>query len=245
MTTRALLCTAALAAMAASLTAAPRTAAAQEGTEEVVPAPAPQRQVSRSNIRRLFEIIRAEMTVRDVQKAAVKHYQLEPERIHALARNARLKGLLPHVSASFSNELGNRFTNTKDGLFPVLPSPQENPNPNFYKERVAESSDQLSWSVSASWDLDRLIFAAEALDAKSLTGLEENLIREVTTLYFSRRRVLASLILSPPDDDEEFFYELMRLDELTATLDAFTGGRFSKKAWDWEKDLLGGAPGGK
>ena len=228
---------AALLALAVSLSAAPPSALAQE---EEMAQPAPQRQVSRASIKRLFEIIKAEPTIREVQLTASRHYQLEPERIHALARNARLKGLIPSVSASFSNELGNRFTNTKDGLFPILPSPAENPNPNFFKERVAESSDQLSWSVSASWDLDRLIFAAEALDAKSLTGLEENLIREVTTLFFSRRRVLASLILSPPDDDEEFFYELMRLDELTATIDAFTGGKFAKKAWDWEKDLLGG-----
>jgi hypothetical protein len=236
------LCIAILSGLLLSL--APRAARAQE--EQPDPGagaaqPAPKRQVSRAAVKRLFQIIKAEPTVKDVQKAAVKHYELEPARISRLSRNARLKGLIPNLSASFSNELGNRFTNTKDGLFPILPSPDANPNPNFYKERVSESSDQLSWSVSASWELDRLVFAAESLDAKSLTGLEENLIREVTTLFFSRRRILASLILSPPDDDEEFFYELMRLDEITATLDAFTGGMFSKKAWNWEKDLLGGA----
>lgn len=230
-------------AFAAGLLAAGPAARAQEEQPEGGGAaqPPPKRQVSRQAVRRLFQIIKAEPTVREVQKAAVRHYELEPDRIHRLARNARLKGLIPNVSASFSNELGNRFTNTKDGLFPILPSPDANPNPNYFKERVAESSDQLTWSVSASWDLDRLVFAAESLDAKSLTGLEENLVREVTTLFFSRRRILASLILSPPDDDEEFFYELMRLDEITATLDSFTGGMFGKKAWNWEKDLLGGA----
>lgn len=228
----------AFAAMAFTI---PAVSSAQEVPEEGGAAqPAPRKQTSRASVKRLFQIIKAEPTIKEVQKAAVKYYRLEPERINALARNARLKGLVPNLSASFSNEIGNRFTNTKDGLFPVLPNPAENPNPNFFKERVSESSDQLSWSVSASWDLDRLVFAAEALDAKSLTSLEENLVREVTTLFFSRRRVLASLILSPPDDDEEFFYELMRLDELTATLDAFSGGMFGNKAWNWEKDLLGG-----
>ena len=234
-----ILCT----ALVSGLLLAPHAARAQDEQPEGggAPEPAPKRQVSRAAIKRLFQIIKAEPTAREVQKAAVRHYQLEPARIHRLARNARLKGLIPNVSASFSNELGNRFTNTKDGLFPILPSPAENPNPSYFKERVSETSDQLTWSVSASWDLDRLVFAAESLDAKSLTGLEENLIREVTTLFFSRRRILASLILSPPDDDEEFFYELMRLDEITATLDSFTGGMFGKKAWNWEKDLLGGA----
>ena len=235
-----ILCT----ALVGGLLLLPRAARAQEEQPEgggAAPQAPAKRQVSRAAVKRLFQIIKAEPTIREVQKAATRHYELEPERIHRLARNARLKGLIPNVSASFSNELGNRFTNTKDGLFPILPSPPENPNPSFFKERVSESSDQLTWSVSASWDLDRLVFAAEALDAKSLTGLEENLVREVTTLFFSRRRILASLILSPPDDDEEFFYELMRLDEITATLDSFTGGAFGKKAWNWEKDLLGGA----
>jgi hypothetical protein len=228
----------ALAALALTTTLASAQDVPEEGAP---PQAAPRKQTSRASVKRLFQIIKAEPTVKEMQNAAVKHYRLEPERINALARNARLKGLVPNISASFSNEIGNRFTNTKDGLFPVLPNPDTNPNPNFFKERVSESNDQLSWSVSASWDLDRLVFAAEALDAKSLTSLEENLVREVTTLFFSRRRVLASLILSPPDDDEEFFYELMRLDELTATLDAFSGGMFAKKAWNWEKDLLGGA----
>jgi hypothetical protein len=231
-------------ALAALVFTHPAVSSAQDIPEEgaaAQPEAAPRKQTSRASVKRLFQIIKAEPTVKEVQKAAVKYYRLEPERINGLARNARLKGLVPNISATFSNEIGNRFTNTKDGLFPVLPNPDNNPNPNFYKERVSESSDNLSWSVSASWDLDRLVFAAEALDAKSLTSLEENLVREVTTLFFSRRRVLASLILSPPDDDEEFFYELMRLDELTATLDAFSGGMFGKKAWDWEKDLLGGS----
>lgn len=230
-------------ALVSGLLWAPCAARAQEEQPEEGGAaqPPPKRQVSRAAVKRLFQIIKAEPTIKQVQKAAQRHYELEPGRIHRMARNARLKGLIPNVSGSFSNELGNRFTNTKDGLFPILPSPPDNPNPSYFKERVSETSDQLSWSVSASWDLDRLIFAAESLDAKSLIGLEENLVREVTTLFFSRRRILASLILSPPDDDEEFFYELMRLDEITATLDSFTGGMFSKKAWNWEKDLLGGA----
>ena len=84
-----------------------------------------------------------------------------------------------------------------------------------------------------------MIEGSEALDAKSLTSLEENLVREVTTLFYARRRVLASILLSPEQEDEAFFYELVRLDELTSTLDAFTGGKFGKKAWDWQAEMVG------
>ena len=88
--------------------------------------------------------------------------------------------------------------------------------------------------VRAVWNLDRLVFNAEELDVKSLTSIEENLVREVTTLYFGRRRLLANLILSPPEDEEEIYFERLRLDEMTATLDALTGGSFASKAWKWD-----------
>lgn len=192
-----------------------------------------------SGMRKLFAIMKAEPTIKEVQTWAVQHYKLEPSRIHSMGRNARLKGLVPDVSVSVSNMVGNSFQNTKDGLYPVLPNPPENPNPNFFKERQTTSNDEFTWSVSARWGLDRLVFSSETLDAKSLTSLEENLVREITTMYFARRRVLASIILSPPNEDEEYFYELVRLDELTATIDSFTGGKYAKKSWDWQAELLG------
>lgn len=192
----------------------------------------------RARVKQVIQIVRSEPSIREVQKAALRHYELEPERMHRLARNARLKGLVPRLSLGLSNSVHTAFRNTRDGLYPILPNPAENPNPESYKERESTSSDELGWSLSATWELDRLAFNGEALDAKSLTSLEENLVREVTTLFFSRRRVLASLVMSPPTDDEEYFYELMRLEELTATLDAFTGGMFSKRAWNWEEALL-------
>ena len=101
---------------------------------------------------------------------------------------------------------------------------------------------QDTWHVRLWFNLDRLVFNAEALDAMSLNSLGENLVREVTTMYFSRRRLIAGLILSPPNSDAELFYQLMQLDELTATLDAMTGGFFATHAWKWD-DAMGGGEG--
>jgi hypothetical protein len=187
----------------------------------------------RQAVQRLLQIIKGEPTIRDVQRWSLRYYKLEPERIHGLATAARLKGLIPEVEGSLDNMVGNNFTNTRDGLYGVLPATPD--NPNGYKEAVRGSQDQLTWRVRAVWNLDRLVFNAESLDVKSLNSLQENLVREVTTMYFARRRLLASLLLSPPQDDEELFYELMRLDELTATLDALTGSQFGKRAWRWDE----------
>jgi len=223
-----------LIAVVAALLTGSGVAAAQEGPD---PAAAPAK--NPGGMRKLFGIMKKEPTVKDVQKWAVEYYRLEPDRINRLARNARLKGLVPDLSVSVSNMVGNSFQNTRDGLYPELPNPANNPNPGNFKERAATSNDEFTWSLTARWGLDRLVFSSEALDAKSLTSLEENLVREVTTLYFARRRVLASIVLSPPTEDEEYFYELVRLDEISATLDSFTGGKFDKRAWDWQKELLG------
>jgi hypothetical protein len=182
----------------------------------------------------LMKIMKGEPTIKEVQQATLKHYKFEPERIDSMARAARLKGLVPEIDASLDNSVGHNYSNTKDGLYPFLPNPVENPNPGSFKERVSGNNDNLTWHVRAVFNLDRLVFNAEELDVRSLDSLQENLIREVTTLYFGRRRLLANLLLSPPDEDEEVFYEILRLDEMTATIDALTGGMFGEKAWKWD-----------
>lgn len=218
--------------------AAATSALAQKGPDPAPKAAAPEQPPSGEGVKKLFDIIKKEPTIKDVQAAVLKYYKLEPARINSMARWARLKGLLPEVEGSVDNMIGHTFNNMKDGLYPILPSPPQNPNPENYKERMRSDQDQLTWRVRAVWALDRLAFNAEALDVKSLNGMGESMVREVTTLYFARRRLLATLLLSPPADDQELFLDLMRLDELTATLDAMTGGMFAKKAWKWE-ELLG------
>ena len=192
-------------------------------------------QQKRAAVQQLLQIIKGEPTIREVQRWTLEYYKLEPERIQAMATAARLKGLVPEIEGSLDNAIGHTFNNMKDGFYRngALASAD---NPEGLKERTVGSNDSLTWRVRAVFNLDRLAFNSEALDAKSLNSLQENLVREVTTLYFGRRRLLAGLLLSPPNDDEELFYELTRLDEMTATLDALSGEKFAKKAWKWDQD---------
>jgi hypothetical protein len=204
-------------------------------------APPPEKTpVDKAQKRRAFaklrEILKNEPTAKEVQAATLRFYKLEPERLESMASAARLKGLIPEFEAGMDNSVGHSYTNTRDGLYPTLSNLDPIGNPEGYKERVAGSSDQFLWRLRAVWSLDRLVFNAESLDVKSLGSLQENLVREVTTMYFARRRVISSLVLSPPDDEEELFYEQQRLEELTATLDALTGGMFAQRAWHPDSD---------
>lgn len=182
---------------------------------------------------RLFRVIRGEPSIQEVQRLALRYYDLAPDHVDGLVTAAHLKGLIPEIEGSFETSLGDNYTNTRDGLYPLLPQVPENPNPSNYRERVQGASSMNLFRVRAVWSLDRLVFNSEALDARSLNSLGENLVREVTTLYFARRRLLAGLFLQPPEGDLELFNELMRFDELTSTIDALTGGRFARRAWHW------------
>ncbi len=213
--------------------ALPTEAGAQE-----TPSPVAKRK-SLKDMKALFKILKTEPTIKDVQGWALRHYKLSPGRINGMATNARLKGLVPEVNLSFSNNQGNTFGNMRDGLYPTLPNVGSNPNPDSFKERTAGTSSSNVFSVRASWSLDRLVFNPEGLDVKSLNSLGETLVREVAALYFSRRRLLASIILSPPEDPEELFFELTRLDEMTSTIDSLTGNRFGKRCWQWSESMLG------
>ena len=187
---------------------------------------------------KLRQILKSEPSVREVQRASLKFYKLEPERINRMAIATRAKALVPELEGSIDNSVGHTFTNTRDGLFSQQSLSAIDPNnPDGYKERVQTNTDNLLWRVRAVWNLDRLIFNSEELDVKSLNSLEENLVREVTTLYYSRQRLIANLILSGPEEDEEIFYELLRLDEMTATIDALTGNFFGQRAWKWEAEV--------
>jgi hypothetical protein len=233
-----------LAALGLIALGSPSSSHAQEGEGEAAPPPptqtkAPRSGKSRRSMKALFKILRAEPKIKDVHKWALRYYKLNPSRIHDMASHAHLKALVPEIDLSFENNKGNTFGNMRDGLYPILPNPGANPNPQSLKERTAGTSSNNVFRVRAVWNLDRLVFNAEGLDVKSLNSLGETLVREVTTLYYSRRRLLASIVMSPPEAPEELFFELTRLDEITATLDSLTGNKFSKTSWKWDDAMLG------
>lgn len=232
-------------AVALLLVSSPSLAASPEG------GPAPVRELLAQQVgqkqramRKLKGIFRDEPSMKDVRDWALQYYRLEPERINRQASAARVKGLVPEVQAGLSNMTGNSFTNQKDGLYLGLPLGADGTNCTGgnsatcgYKEISGENQAQLTWNVSATWALDKLVFNAEELDARSTVSLEETLVREVTTVFFSRRRMIANLILQPPEGEEEVFYEQLRIEEMTANLDSFTGSEFSKRAYKGDFSL--------
>src|SRR5690242_20780566 len=59
------------------------------------------------------------------------------------------------VCSSDLNLVGHSFTTMRDGLYPSLPN-DPNGQPNIYRERTANSSDQFLWRIRAVWSLDQI-----------------------------------------------------------------------------------------
>lgn len=95
----------------------------------------------------------------------------------------------------------------------------------------AGAANQLAYEIKLSWDLPRLIFDANTLrvmqQAQRIAELREQVVLQVTRLYFERRRLQLERQLRPATIPATALRQELRLAELTALLDALTGGLFS------------------
>jgi hypothetical protein len=159
-----------------------------------------------------------EPEIREVQVAAIKYYNVSPDKISSLRTRTRTKALVPGISVGFTNSLSS-FNRAVDDII-------------FRNVGIAkleeQNADFMGFSASASWSLERLIFNAEELDVMSLIGIQDGLQREVTALYYVRRRLQIEMLLNPPKTLASRLSGRLRLEELTGLLDAYTGGYFSR-----------------
>ena len=159
----------------------------------------------------LQELARTEPTIRQVQEAALKYAEVvHPDKIKAMRRNARLKALLPDVDVNYDKTV----------------SVSTNPS---YKERVVGPRD---WGLTLSWNVGDLVFNSQVRlidgQARLMVQLRDDILNEVTRLYYERRKLQTELILSPPEKAGDKLTRALRLEELTANIDALTGGYFSR-----------------
>jgi hypothetical protein len=139
---------------------------------------------------------------------------LGPAQIRELARRARLRGLVPQLRLSAERGLQQDLSSTT-----TVQSDREQ----------AATGDDLRFSATLTFDLDRLVFAAEEVRLLSigrwLEGDLRKLIVEVVRLYYQRRRLIRELAEAQGNDPEL----ADALAETEALLNAYTGGAFEGK----------------
>lgn len=164
-----------------------------------------------------------------VQEAAVKYAEVEPEKIIRWRNLAAKRAALPKVSAGINRDTTDLWhwesgSTTKNG-----------------DDVLVRGRDTIGWDLTLSWDLSELIWSSEqtSIDVRSrlMVELRGDILDEVNKTYFERLRVKMELDSLPIEDRNKRAEKDLRLRELTASLDALTGGFFSRKIRDLASGL--------
>lgn len=160
-----------------------------------------------------------EPKIEDVQKAAIDYAEVNPEKIKLWRHQAGRKAFLPKVTAGVNRQTADLWhwesgSTTKVG-----------------DDTLMKGKDSVGWDVSVTWDLGEIIWNNDqtSIDVRSrlTTQLREEIIDEVTKLYFERMHAKMELDTLSIEDRKKRFEKELRLQELTAYLDGLTGGYFS------------------
>ena len=196
-------------------------------------------QMNAENIQFLKNYMNEEPDLRSIHRAAIRYADVNPEKIRNWQRDSRLSHFLPKLSGGLQRatdetvDIDRGATNTSD-LFITGPN-------------------ERSWSYDAgvSWDLAELVWSSSqtSIDSRSklMTELRNEILSSLTRLYFERKRLVTEFFLKPPSDELLRIELTQHIEELTAHIDAYTGGYFSEEmarrkiTSPWEHSL---APGG-
>ena len=170
-----------------------------------------------AGLKKIKERFAAEPSISDVQGIAVKYARANPDVIDSWRARARSSALLPEVRARVDNDRDDgTTTRSQTGEADVITQSQ---------------GDDMGLEFRATWDLNYLVFhpqeMAVAREAVRLTNLRDRVVDDVTRRFYERRRLMVENALSPVYDDMERMRRDLRQQELTADLDALTGGWFS------------------
>jgi photosystem II stability/assembly factor-like uncharacterized protein len=163
-----------------------------------------------------------EPTIGEVREAAIQYAEVQPEKILKWRKAAAGRAWLPDVKVAYGK---NRDWQSSSYFYST--SSQK------YKDDDITKGKDKSWAISANWELGDLIWssAQTSIDTRSrlVVQLRDDVLSEVTRLYFERRRLMVAMLISSPEDIADKIENELRLQELTAGLDAMTGSYFSRK----------------
>lgn len=175
---------------------------------------------------------RGEPSVQDVQRWAESYAHTSPELVDRWLRQSRLFGALPDralIKAQNSSDydIGYKY-NPTDGLVDGSGEPMYD-----YLTDAGKGQD-LTISGELRWKLSSLVMSSERIrvisEVQDVVKLRDKVLDEVTTTYFERRRLQVEMLLNPKADLRGQVIDELRLMELTANVDALTGGQFSANA---------------
>lgn len=154
----------------------------------------------------------------ELQKAAIRHADVGPEKIKAWYAQSRMRALLPKVSVGYDNDSSTNYEIYTSAT----------------KDYIVSGPEDISkgWDVSVSWELGDLIWSDDQtnIDVRSrlMVQLRNDILDDLRRVYYERKRLQFELVTQPPTDMRARIEKDMRLDELTRAIDDLTGNYFSE-----------------
>ncbi|MFA5199020.1 MAG: hypothetical protein WC432_05710 [Candidatus Omnitrophota bacterium] len=169
----------------------------------------------------LDEYLKGEPGIKEVQDAAVRYAEVDAEKISRWRRQAAKKALLPQVKIGLDRDSGDLWhwesgsaTKSEDDI-------------------LRRGRDTVNWDVSLTWDFSDLIWndAQTSIDVRSklMVELRDDILDQVNKLYFERLRVKSELDALGLEEKRKRLDKQLKLQELTASLDALTCGYYSSR----------------
>jgi hypothetical protein len=167
--------------------------------------------------------------ISEIQQAAIEYAEVSPEKIKWMRKAAQAQALMPDLSLSLDGDYNKTIELDRGGTS----------DPDIFIEGPKDRD--IGWGIKLNWDLAELIWSYHQtnIDSRSrlMVQLRNDILDEVTKIYFERLRLMEELSGNSIRDEAQARLKQIRLDELTANIDALTGGYFSKtinsKANDW------------
>jgi hypothetical protein len=162
-----------------------------------------------------------------VHRAALSYLRLGPQRMDALHHGVSRRGWLPvlslHGGAAHDSTRATTFDEAISGgaVWSLI-------------DRDRDLARDYDLGFTISWDFGDVAYHPEAIDvsheAREVIELRDDVLDEITQLYYERRRVLLDLALLPDPAGLDALRLRLRADELAAGMDAWTGGWFGRHA---------------
>ena len=159
--------------------------------------------------------------IEELQQVAMRYAEVEPGKIEEWRKLASKKAWLPHLNVGVNRDVSDLWhwesgstTKSNDDV-------------------LMRGNDCIAWDVSLTWDFGELIWNSDqmSIDSRSrlTVQLRQDILDEVTRLYFERIRLAHELESLSLEDQGKRFEKRLKIQEATATLNALTGGYLSKQ----------------
>lgn len=160
-----------------------------------------------------------EPTIHRVQQAAIRYAEVMPEKISRWRTRAAWRAWVPKFTLSLDRDTGTTVGSSSSGGKTTF--------------TVGPEDHSISVGYDFAWELGDLLWSADqtSIDVRSrlMVQLRNEVLDEVTRLYFERRRLQVEEAMAPVQEPSLRAERALRIDELTAQLDALTGGDFSAR----------------